>query len=511
MQLPGGHGDLEVFLPHEIYPNLVEKHGLADLCLHESEVDTPTGLGALLREWAAHPDVQVTDDRGRIGILGFHSDGTSYTTTLRAGGSKGVMAASLNIVSAQSFELRNIRQPLFVLTKARTCEHAYESFQAIMTVLAWSFECLASGMSPSARHDGSAWTPHDTEHRIQNNMPLPRAALLQVRGDWENMEQMFRVRSVKSDVFCWMCDATLSSGQDCFLDFREEAHHRRTLITHQDYLLNCAVHGDVPSNLFASPGLELKHLTVDCMHAGDLGCFQDVLGSLFFLEVDNKHWYNNRLVGLKALNKELDAFYTANRDRALSRCTPLTIQQIIAKKPGYPYLKCKAAATRHLVQFGLMLALRHRHGGGDKGQFNFARGHHLENRTVQHLDLVVATFEGLAEFHDGCEPFDAERCKRGMLKYLQNYESLWRLWRAGRSVGQQKPLPFHMRQKAHALHHLVLDKLMLWGSPSRFFNYRDEDYIGVIKVIAGKTKHPRTLERRVSEKLLILSGLNVSV
>jgi hypothetical protein len=275
--------------------------------------------------------------------------------------------------------------------------------------------------------------------------------------------------------------------------------------------MSCAVHGDVPSKLFAVPGLELKHLTVDCMHAGDLGCFQDALGSLLFLEIDNKHWYANRIVGLNALNRELESFYAANRELNLSRCTPLVIQQIIAKKPGYPYLKCKAAATRHLVQFGLLLAQRHRHGGSGKGPWNFARGHHLENKTREHLDLLVATFEGLAEFHDGCEPFDEERCKRGMLKYLQSYEGLWRLWRADRPADQHKSMPFHMRQKAHALHHLVLDKLVLWGSPSRFFNYRDEDYIGVIKTIAGKTKHPRTLERRVSEKLLILSGLDISV
>jgi hypothetical protein len=67
-----------------------------------------------------------------------------------------------------------------------------------------------------------------------------------------------------------------------------------------------------------------------------------------------------------------------------------------------------------------------------------------------------------------------------------------------------------MRPKAHALHHLIEDKLRLWGSPSRFWNYRDEDYVGAIKVIAAKTKHPFTLERRIADKLMLLAGLDAS-
>ena len=38
--------------------------------------------------------------------------------------------------------------------------------------------------------------------------------------------------------------------------------------------------------------------------------------------------------------------------------------------------------------------------------------------------------------------------------------------------------------------------------PSAFWCYRDEDYIGAVKGIAAKTKHPFTIETRILEKLM---------
>ena len=114
----------------------------------------------------------------------------------------------------------------------------------------------------------------------------------------------------------------------------------------------CGDEGQQPSTIFLSSGLELDHLAIDSMHAADLGCFQDALGSLFWLEIYNKQWYPNRFAGIAALNRDLEAFYYVNRDRGLSKATPLTLSQIIGAKPGYPYLKCKAAQTRHMVEFG---------------------------------------------------------------------------------------------------------------------------------------------------------------
>jgi hypothetical protein len=94
-----------------------------------------------------------------------------------------------------------------------------------------------------------------------------------------------------------------------------------------------------------------------------------------------------------------------------------------------------------------------------------------------------------------------------MYKYLQSLEALHRLWRVGVPVAEHRPLPFHIRPKAHCCQHLVEEKIEAYGSPSSFWCYRDEDFIGAIKVIAGKTKHPATLEERMMQKLRILAVL----
>jgi hypothetical protein len=118
-------------------------------------------------------------------------------------------------------------------------------------------------------------------------------------------------------------------------------------------------------------------------------------------------------------------------------------------------------------------------------------------------------FEGFLEFTTSCSasPFIVGDCRSAMYKYLQGMEELHRVWRQGLTEKQQASMPFHLRPKAHACQHLVEEKIEAFGSPSNFWCYRDEDFIGVIKAIAQKTKSPATLEQRVIEKLRIWAGV----
>ena len=111
-----------VFLPHEVYQSMTEISELSQWCLTKEKLDQPEGLGPLLKAWAAEPDVNNEDDLTEIGMLGMHCDGVAYTTTMRAGGSKGVLAASINVISADTDKRKNRRQPLFVLRKSRLCQ-----------------------------------------------------------------------------------------------------------------------------------------------------------------------------------------------------------------------------------------------------------------------------------------------------------------------------------------------------------------------------------------------------
>jgi hypothetical protein len=509
----GGVG--EIFLPHEFVPSMIGDSDISEWCLSPEVVAGGLGLAKLLRDWANHPEVQFAGDLSKVPVVGFHCDGVQDNSSVRAGGSRSIVVGSMNIISAASAGRKQLRQPLRVLRKGRLCScgcMGFHTIQEFMEVLAWSMGCMATGQAPTCRHDGSPWSAKDLANKRgdASGQDIMRGALLQARGDWEWMEQCFRCRSVNSERFCWMCDATQKiPGPLDYHDFRPEAAHRQTLISHEMYFARCASEGEQPSHLFRCPGFRIEHLAVDSMHAGDLGTFQDAIGSLFFLEISHRPWFPNRAAGLKELNETLNMFYRAHQDQGLTKATPLVITQILAKEPGYPYLKAKAAETRHLVGFCRTLAHLHQSGNHLRPAFCFRQTHRLAEDSQLHCDLLVSLFDGLYDYVASCaaEPFVADVCRRGMFQYLQALKQLHDLWRRGLSELEQKPMPFHIRPKAHGCQHLVQDKVVDYGSPSAFWGYGDEDFVGHVKRIARKTCHPATLETKVGAKLRILSAL----
>ena len=177
---------------------------------------------------------------------------------------------------------------------------------------------LCEGRAPTQRHDGSIWTQDDLNNRLMTwGGDILEAGLVQCRGDWEWMSQCFRFRHPSAEAFCWMCDAQ-QSGPLTYLDFTPHAAHRRTLLSHEDYLQRCAIERAQPSFLFRCPGTELQHCAIDSMHAGDLGVFQDALGSLLWCTVSSKQWFRNSAGGLVVVNGMLKSYYSANRSKKFS-------------------------------------------------------------------------------------------------------------------------------------------------------------------------------------------------
>ena len=333
--------------------------------------------------------------------------------------------------------------------------------------------------------------------------------MLQVRGDWEFFETAFRFRSVGADSFCWLCDATKSCGTNCAWNFKPTAPHRTTLMSHERCVAMRLDQGTPPPSLFQSPGFNLEFVAIDSMHAGDLGVFQDAVGSLFWLEVWNHQWHRSKKAGLRSLHNQLKKYYTANKDKGYSEVFP-TERQIRADDPGFPYLKAKAAETRHLAEFCLVLANVHRSGGDRRPPFRFAENHPMAGKEREHLHHIVALFEGLASYHRSvlAEPFQPDVCKAAMYRFLNGFGALHDLWRAGQPEPHVKRAPFHYRPKIHMLQHLVEEQLFLWGSPLKSWCYRDEDHVGTVKRTAGRSKFPGTLEARLNEKLMLLAGLH---
>ena len=384
--------------------------------------------------------------------------------------------------------------------------------QKISQAFAWSFRSLAVGRNPTSRHDGSPFSVDDLVVRATPGGVIPHAALLQIRGDWEGLVCCFRLRAPNQDNFCWACDASLSPGLLNFTDFSRDAPHRNTCLCHIDYLERCAAEGQQPSNLFRCPGTQLKHLIVDSMHAADLGTFADAVGSLFYMEISNKAWYPMQAQGLVALNVAMNAYYARNKDKNLTRATPVSLTQILGKDPKYPFMKAKAAPVRHLAEFCLELAYKHLYGvEGGRPPFAFTARSPMHGKTAQHLELMVNVFRGMERYCRSLHstPFDATMCTDSMLLYLSSLAALNKLWRIGRDPTEASRLPWQVRPKCHLMQHLVLDHMKNYGNPSLFWCYRDEDFVGAVKRLCAKTKNPATLESRVLLKLVILAALSV--
>ena len=188
-----------VYLPHETLGHY--KTVGNDMTFSRDELDA-SPLGRLVTEWCQHADVAVpVADAGSVIPVGLHGDGVQYTTTMRAGGAKSIVAISFNVL-AGSLDFKKKRFMISVISKESLCDCGCEGFhtlQDIFAVVAWSFQHMRGHAAPRARHDGTPWTAHDVKHRSSSRR-APLAAVIQVRGDWDWMSQAYRFRRPGQDL-----------------------------------------------------------------------------------------------------------------------------------------------------------------------------------------------------------------------------------------------------------------------------------------------------------------------
>jgi hypothetical protein len=234
IDLPGGKGKAEVYLPHEVMVLDVAERGLEPLCMDPASL-AASELGGTLRAWAEHSDVAYDGDLTQVMGLGFHCDGATYSSAIRAGSQRSLFVGSWNVITGSSADVRNIRYRCFLVSKLKLCGCGCAgccTFNAIYEVVAWSMKVMLSGQAPTCRYDGSTWMDWDRTVRLARDERVPTAALLQVRRDWEHVVQAFRLRSYKGDNFGYKCNTTMSDGPLCCLDFSPTAAHRDQLVTH---------------------------------------------------------------------------------------------------------------------------------------------------------------------------------------------------------------------------------------------------------------------------------------
>ena len=207
---------------------------------------------------------------------------------------------------------------------------------------------------------GNAPTSDWAGRRIAGGEPLAdgwRGALCQVRGDWEFYTQLFRFRTcTTNERMCWLCRASNVDPMRAWSDFSLGAGWRATRWTHESYLAFLRGAGlAIPPLLLLAIGFRLECVLVDTMHAVDLGICASIIGNILWILAVRRRVFGGRTMkaAVQRLHDDLQAWY--KREKVSSRLKGKLTVARLRGDDGFPKLKAKAAATRHMLPYAIEL------------------------------------------------------------------------------------------------------------------------------------------------------------
>lgn len=189
---------LEVLPPHELVAEEVSKNpGLLDRVrrrAHEQE---------WAQAYSEHPAVLSAPAGATVLPLALYVDGVPFT--------KKDSFIGIWVYNLLSME----RKLAVVLRKSELCScgcRKYCSLFEVFRFLRWSFEALATGRYPEGRHDSRPWDDEDAERIGLAGKPLPRGAVVLLKGDWAEFCLTFGFSTWSSAATpCLFCTATRES------------------------------------------------------------------------------------------------------------------------------------------------------------------------------------------------------------------------------------------------------------------------------------------------------------
>ena len=186
---------VHMFLLHEV-AHVLHNHLNADSLWDRS------GLDALTRE---HTESCERKARCSLLPMGLWGDGAPCNWDR----SESLEVLALNL-PGPSGDLKRLRLPL---TGVSSKNVSTNTFADVLGIVAWSFQCLASGQFPSHRHDGA---PLDSKRAKMPGQTLGvQGVLAEVRGDWKFMKDTFGFPSWNTNSgVCWLCDCTPQTLRD---------------------------------------------------------------------------------------------------------------------------------------------------------------------------------------------------------------------------------------------------------------------------------------------------------
>ena len=342
----------------------------------------------------------------------------------------------------------SLRIPITVINKKHCVK--WQTMDSILAVVAWSMQCMGAGFWPSKNHLGEAFGPQERQRTRMANTSLGyRAFLVEVKGDWALLADVFRFPSWRSkDGCCWLCNVKPSTLHD----FSSTAPWRQTenRLSHWQVLSGILAKGQQVSPLFSSPGVTAQTFAIDWMHCGDLGVSADYLGNLFY------HITGGRADACAELYLKIRSYY--QKQPCTSKLDTLTPSMLRKNGKTSPKLRGKAAEIRYLVPFGAELAQEVFTDPSDSVGVTI-------RQAAQHLASAYSCLQR--------DVFNPQMLKESSTRFLLLCNSLASMF--GPALWRIKPK-----------HHLFAELCSMGCNPSMSWNYREEDFGGSMAAMSRR-------------------------
>ena len=374
------------------------------------------------------------------------------------------------------------RRKRFVFTFVKKSECTPETISFLMRMFAWSVNAMLSGKEPLRDWCDRPWSR--TEEELASGW---KACLCQIRGDWQWYCELFAFPNWNgAERMCWMCLASASVAAFVFKKCGPAAGWRATEITHEDYVANIAATGATLPALFQYViGLRLECVTIDALHALDLGEAAHIIGDVMWDTIRLHSWGGrNQDDNAKLLTADLRKWEKKHNSKTRLQ-GDITVSRLKTKS-GNIKLKAKGAPTRHLATYALALSKR------------FSTGTEYDRTKIAICQCLVKVYDIMATGSMFLSPaaLDAFRQAGQQMVLLHS-----KLHADCFSLGERR---WKFPPKAHLIDHLVTIQAPRWGNPSYCWCYGDEDLVGLV-IDCAQSCHSKTCATVALIKWLVIA------
>ena len=332
---------IALLLPHEVIGAIAEVSDFNVLVQHAALDGTNEAKHTHIMQQLGHPFLSIS----------LWGDGVPFSWDRKK-------SLDMWVISFPGLEEKVYRDLRIVLSCLPHEVVTRETQDDVLSILAWSFGCLAHGEYPSTRHDHQPWEADDPLwRRSRSGQGLIHGAVVEIKGDWKQMHSCFAVpywmRTVDKPI-CWRCTASketmlTESGADA--SWLQPAQR----LGHFQALQRIVEDGGTVSAVFSIPWVTMESLRIDWLHCADQGVAAVFMGGLFHWVLGQRAIGPNVEARCAQLWREVQDFYTQQHTK--DRLNNLTVSMIKPKK-GPIELTGSGAQIRGLVPFGRLLVDR---------------------------------------------------------------------------------------------------------------------------------------------------------